>query len=83
MCRQALEEDPDNPLIYLNVGRIYLAAGYETRAIRAFRKGVTLEPHPLLLRKLGVLVPRRRPIVPFLDRANPVNVITGKLLARF
>ncbi len=82
LCRSALEEDPTHPLIYLNLGRVYLETGFEDKAILALRKGVRYRRHPMLIRKLDSLNTRRRPLFPFLHRSNPLNRITGKLLAR-
>jgi len=70
-----------NPVLYLNLGRAYLAAGNKEDAFEAFRTGLIFgnENKDLLyeIRDLGI---RRKPIVPFLERSNPVNKYIGKLL---
>jgi tetratricopeptide (TPR) repeat protein len=70
-----------NPVLYLNLGRVYHAAGNKEDAFEAFRMGLIFgnENEDLLceLRELGM---RRKPIVPFLQRSNPVNKYLGKLL---
>ncbi|OGW56227.1 MAG: hypothetical protein A2Y81_03880 [Nitrospirae bacterium RBG_13_43_8] len=70
-----------NPVLYLNLGRAYLAAGSKEEAFEAFRTGLMFgsENEDLLceIRDLGV---RRKPIVPFLPRSSPVNKCIGKLL---
>jgi len=80
---RALQENRAHPLIYLNLGRIYLAAGMEKKAIRVFRRGILCQRHPLLLRKLESISSRRRMLFPFLHRSNPLNVISGKLFSKF
>lgn len=82
ICRQAVRQDPDNPLIYLNIARIFLTRNEERKALQALRRGIQLHPHPLLLRKMDALAPRRRPLFPFLSRTNPLNKYPGILLAR-
>jgi tetratricopeptide (TPR) repeat protein len=70
-----------NPVLYLNLGRVYLAAGNKEDAFEAFRMGLIFghENEDLLyeLRELGM---RRKPLVPFLQRSNPLNKYIGKLL---
>jgi len=70
-----------NPVLYLNLGRAYLAAGSKEDAFEALRMGLIFgnENEDLLceLRELGM---RKKPIVPFLQRSNPVNKYIGKVL---
>jgi len=71
------------PLLYLNLGRAYLASGDKKRAIEAFQRGLKYDKnnHDLKweIKKLGV---RKNPVIPFLDRKNPINKYLGKLRAR-
>ncbi len=80
---RALQDDPYDPLIYLNLGRIFLVAGKDEKALQAFRKGIRCQRHPLLLRKLECLGSRRRRVFPFLPRSNHLNVVSGKLFSKF
>ena len=70
-----------NPVLYLNLGRAYLAAGSKEDAFEALRMGLIFgnENEDLLceLRELGM---RKKPIVSFLQRSNPVNKYIGKVL---
>jgi tetratricopeptide (TPR) repeat protein len=70
-----------NPVLYLNLGRAYLAAGNKEDAFEAFRMGLIFgnENEDLLceIREIGM---RRKPIVPFLQRSNPLNKYIGKVL---
>ena len=83
LCRDALQREPCNPLHYLNLGRVYLCASDKARAIRAFRKGLVYRKrHPLILRELDRIGVRRRPLLPFLERSNPLNRALGLAFAR-
>lgn len=82
LANQALRDDHTDPLIYLNLGRIYLASGHESKAMETFRRGLRWQQHPLLLRRVEVLCTRRRTLFPFLKRTNPFNVLAGKLFSR-
>lgn len=69
------------PVLYLNLGRAYLAAGKKKNALDAFNKGFEMdrENRDLLteLRRLGI---RKKPAVSFLGRSNPINKYIGMLL---
>ena len=69
------------PVFYLNLGRAYLAAGKKEKALGAFHRGIQIdrEDKDLIweIRKLGT---RRKPVVSFLGRANPINKYIGILL---
>lgn len=71
------------PTFYLNLGRAYLAARKKKEAVAAFQKGLTYdrENKDILweMRKIGV---RKRPLVPHLKRANPINKYIGLILHR-
>ena len=82
LSNKALQGDRFHPLIYLNLGRIYLAAGYEEKAVQTFRRGICCQRHPLLLRKLESLNRRRPRPIPFLQRSNPLNIIIGKFFSK-
>ncbi len=74
-------EDFFFPVFYLNLGRAYLAAGKRKEALDSFYRGLEIEREnkDLLweVRKLGI---RRKPLLPFLQRSNPINKYIGKML---
>lgn len=82
LCRASLEADSQNPAHYLNLARVQLIAGEKDDAIASLRKGVGTgggeEIHGMLV-ALGI---RKRPPLPFLPRANPVNKYLGLFLSR-
>ncbi len=83
LCLMAAEKEFYNPEIYLNLGRIFLLNGQKAVAVRAFRKGLKFDSTHFGLmgemRKLGV---RRKPVISFLHRTNPVNKFLGIIADR-
>lgn len=76
-------EDVLFPVFYLNLGRSYLAAGKKKDAIDAFHKGLQYDKSNSDLRKeLRGMGMRKKPPVPFLDRANPINKYIGMVLQK-
>jgi len=72
-----------SPVLYLNLGRAYLAAGNKRQAVRAFRKGLDIDSdNTELLWEMQELGMRKRPVVPILKRSNPINKYIGMLLHR-
>lgn len=69
------------PVLYLNLGRAYLAAGKRKDAVAAFKKGLeTDKENSDILMELNMLGARKRPPVTFLSRSNPINKYIGMLL---
>ncbi len=89
-CRRALSlfksSDPYTasvvyPILYLNLGRAYLAAGKKKDAIDAFQKGQRYDRSHLEIKKeLQLLGVRKQPPLSFLSRSNPINKYIGLLL---
>jgi len=83
LCLMAAEKEFYNPEIYMNLGRIFLLNGQKAVAVRAFRKGLKFDNSHFgimsEMRKLGV---RRKPVISFLQRTNPVNKFLGILADR-
>jgi len=69
------------PTFYLNLGRAHLAAQNKQDAVEAFEKGLSYdnENKDLLweMKKIGA---RRKPVIPYLKRTNPINKYIGILL---
>ena len=83
MCERVLAVEFYNPDLYHNLARVYLSAGERHRAFQTLCQGLRLEQtHPGLIsevRKMGI---RRRPVLSFLGRSNPVNRLFGRMAAR-
>ncbi|HEY6012063.1 MAG TPA: tetratricopeptide repeat protein [Nitrospirota bacterium] len=68
------------PVLYLNLGRAYLAAQKKSEAVEAFKQGLKFDnTHRDLLRELRAMGVRKPAPVPFLDRSNPINKYIGML----
>ncbi|HAK89416.1 MAG: hypothetical protein A2077_05220 [Nitrospirae bacterium GWC2_46_6] len=80
LCEDAVKLEPDNPLHYLNLGRIYLHAGDRGTAILAFRTGLKHEINREIIDELIKLQTRKSPVISFLSRDNPVNKYLGIIL---
>jgi len=79
-CREALSLEFYNADLSWNLGRVLLLSGKRREAHDALQKGLAVQPgHAGILRELGRMGARRRPVVQFLSRSNPVNVLLGKL----
>ena len=68
------------PVLYLNLGRAYLAANKKKEAYYSFQKGLDIDKgHQRILKELKKLGLRRKPFFPFLKRSNPLNKYIGML----
>jgi tetratricopeptide (TPR) repeat protein len=79
LCRRALDLEFYNGDHYVNLARVYLAAGQRKKALDIAESGLKLLPdHEDLLRVRRSLGVRSRPPVPFLNRSHPINVSLGQ-----
>jgi len=79
LCRRAVDLEFYNGDHYANLARVYVAAGNRKKALETVNKGLELIPeHDYLMQVRASLGVRARPAVPFLDRANPINVSLGQ-----
>jgi tetratricopeptide (TPR) repeat protein len=68
---------------YLNLGKACIAADMRKDAILAFHSGLRYEKsNKAILKELQVCERRSKPPMPFLDRSNPINKISGLVLRR-
>lgn len=71
------------PVLFLNLGRAYLAARKKREAIETFKRGLhTNRDNADLLAELKKLGVRQKVPVPFLERSNPLNKYSGMLICR-
>jgi tetratricopeptide (TPR) repeat protein len=83
LCIRAIKKEFRRAEFYLNLGRVYLAAGNRKGAARIFKKGLQFEPdNPELHKFLAGLGVRNRPVLHGLERSNPFNKILGMLFRR-
>lgn len=77
-------EYPHEPVIYLNLGRLYLRAGRKEECVEALRKGISQAQGGLpeaveLLESLGI---RKKLVFPFLSRGHFLNKYAGIIFKR-
>jgi len=82
LCNNALAQEPDNPLHYLNLGRIYLHAGKKNEALASLRKGLSIGDDKAIKSLLKRFGTRGKSVLPFLPRDNFINKYAGLLLHR-
>lgn len=78
LCTRAIKMEFYRPEFYVNLAKVYETSGNKKGAITALTKGAKYdtkgeEIHNMLV-ELGV---RKRPIIPFLKRGNPLNKMLG------
>jgi len=78
-CKEAIKKEPKNSIHFLNLGRIYILANQKKDAIRIFYMGLRYSDNREIIAELHKIGRRRRPIIPFLERSNPLNKILGKI----
>lgn len=80
MCRRAAASDFYQPDVLFNLARVEHLANNRRAAVKALETGLGLDPtHAGMLKlKKGIGV-RRRPVLGFLSRDNPLNVLLGRL----
>lgn len=69
------------PTFYLNLGRAYLAAKDKKGATEVFQKGLSFDKENKdLVWEMKKLGERRKPLIPYLRRSNPINKYIGMIL---
>jgi hypothetical protein len=80
LCQHAMKLEFYQAENYLNLARTQLLARQRRAAVRTIASGLRVEPdHAQLLalrREIGV---RRQPVLPFLRRTNPLNLLFGRI----
>lgn len=80
LCEQAVKMEFYQPDNFWNLARTQLLAGNRKAAAASMRRGLALDRGHrgliALAKELGI---RRSPVLRFLGRGNPVNVLLGKL----
>lgn len=82
MCREALDEEPENPEFHLNLGRALYLAGNKAEAIATVRKGLLCGKNDDAVAWLSQVGIRRRPVFSFLPRNHWINKYAGILMSR-
>lgn len=80
LCWEAIQKDQRNPAHYLNLGKIYLHAGNKDFAVKVFREGLKYGADQRIIDELNRLGTRKPPVIPFMERDNPINKYLGIIL---
>ena len=80
LCKHSIEVELFEAENYLNLARTCLLARDRRGAVKAVRAGLKVDRGNqkllALQKEMGV---RSSPVIPFLDRSNPLNVLLGRL----
>lgn len=80
LCRQAAKVDFYRGETYLDLAYAYLHVENRAAAVKAVDQGLAVDPRNKRLRRLKrELGLRRRPVLRFLDRSHPLNVLLGRI----
>lgn len=80
MCERAVRERPDDPAHWANLIEVLLLANRRVKTISTMEEALKRFPRTKLLQDLRSRVGvRRSPVIPFLDRNNPINMIFGHI----
>lgn len=82
LCREALNEEPDNPDHYYQLSRIYLVAGQKSQAIKSLRKGLKFKRYQPIIDELTRLGARKEAVFASLPREHFLNRSVGILLTK-
>jgi tetratricopeptide (TPR) repeat protein len=80
LCKEAIKKDPKNSIHFLYLGRIHILANQKKDALRILNMGLRYEENKEIIAELQNFGRRRPPVIPFLERGNPLNKYLGKLL---
>ncbi len=84
LCEQAANRDFFDADLFCNLGVVYLRHRRRGPAFAAFKRGLILRPkHRRILEELERYDRRSEPTFPFLARDHAINVMVGRLRARF
>lgn len=79
LCQKAIKLQFLNPHHYVNLARVYIAAGNRKKAVQSLEQGLGVLPGDRVIisfwKQVGI---RARPAIPFLSRDNPLNVAIGR-----
>ncbi len=78
-CQQALDMNFYSPDHYANLTRVYNMASMRRKAVETIEKGRSIFPDDQMLQRVHIEMGiRSSPVVPFLQRDNPINVALGR-----
>lgn len=82
LCLESIELEPENPMHYLNLGKVHHVAGEKGAALTALRKGMSVGGNEEIASLLARFGNRKPPPIGFLHRDNLLNKWLGIFLGR-
>ncbi|WP_246329808.1 tetratricopeptide repeat protein [Geomonas limicola] len=82
LCGSALQQEPENPIHFLNLARVHLVAGKKVEALQALREGMNCGGNAEILSLLEKIGTRKPPVFSFLPRNHALNRVVGLVLDR-
>jgi predicted Zn-dependent protease len=80
LCRAAVQHAPYDPELHVNLSKVYREAGQRLKALQTLQSGLSYDStNRILLMELKRMGTRRKPLLGFLNRKNPLNKAIGKL----
>ncbi|HYV86024.1 MAG TPA: hypothetical protein VFB49_08950 [Patescibacteria group bacterium] len=84
MCEQAAKRDFFDAEVFCNLGIVHLRHRQRGPAFEAFKKGLILRPrHRRIMEEMDRYDRRSVPVFGFLRRDHPVNILAGRIRARY
>ncbi len=82
LCQSAIQLEQYNPDLHWNLGRVLYDAGRRRQAFHVFVRGVKQQPgHQGLVGEIKRMGLRKKAVLPFLSRKNPINKTLGRMRA--
>ncbi|NIM00472.1 MAG: hypothetical protein GTN89_06285 [Acidobacteria bacterium] len=82
MCQVAIQLEQYNPDLHWNLGRVLHNAGRRREAYKVFVRGLKQQPgHRGLVTEIKKMGLRKKAVLPFLSRKNPINKTLGRMRA--
>jgi tetratricopeptide (TPR) repeat protein len=82
LCGEAIHHEPQNPIHYLNLGKVYLKAKQKAECLDILRQGLAHGDDPEIRALLEDIGMRKPPFFAFLSRGHILNKYIGLLLHR-
>lgn len=83
LCTRAVKKEFYKTEYYINLARVYLKADNKKGAITVLKKGLRFDPeNDIIHEELVRLGARKKSILPFLKRSNPINRFLGIFLRK-
>lgn len=83
LCEEAIADGPMDADLYCNLARVYSLMGKRQLAVESIATALSVNPaHGPSLQLQREIGRRRRPVLPFLSRDNPLNIALGRMRHR-